>query len=138
MEVPADVTGLVSEANGFRHRPLGSAVLYRGAGATDDDVARGQAAASSAGVALRVVTDADAIGSRREDKLRILGEVDGDVSRAAQEAGWWVDSTPVSTDPAREMLRWAREQAVSERLHRHGNVTGRRKGLAREWRDRGR
>jgi hypothetical protein len=42
----------------------------------------------------------------------------------------WTDSTPVAADPARELLRWVREQAVAETRHRYGNVSSRRPGLA--------
>ena len=43
-------------------------------------------------------------------------------SLADLDAGQWVDATPVVADPGRELLRWVREQAVSETLHRHGNL----------------
>jgi hypothetical protein len=65
------------------------------------------------------------------DKVRLLGAVDDATRLAAHDAGWWVDDIPVAADPGREILRWVREQAVSERLHRHGNITGRRRGLDR-------
>ena len=64
------------------------------------------------------------------DKVRFLGPVDDADRSAAIEAGLWVDDTPVAADPERELLRWVREQAVSESRHRHGNVTDRRPGLA--------
>jgi RHH-type proline utilization regulon transcriptional repressor/proline dehydrogenase/delta 1-pyrroline-5-carboxylate dehydrogenase len=63
------------------------------------------------------------------DKLRIVGPVPQATLQAAHSAGLWVDTTPVAAAPERELLRWVREQAVSESRHRHGNVTGRRPGL---------
>jgi RHH-type proline utilization regulon transcriptional repressor/proline dehydrogenase/delta 1-pyrroline-5-carboxylate dehydrogenase len=73
-------------------------------------------------------------GAGREpglDKVRFLGTVEDVTRLAAHDAGWWVDDVSVAADPGREVLRWVREQAVSERLHRHGNITGRRRGLGR-------
>ncbi len=75
--------------------------------------------------------DTATVGGAGLEKVRIIGTV-GDATRlAAHDAGWWVDDIPVAADPRREILRWVREQAVSERLHRHGNITGRRRGLGR-------
>jgi RHH-type proline utilization regulon transcriptional repressor/proline dehydrogenase/delta 1-pyrroline-5-carboxylate dehydrogenase len=86
------------------------------------------------GAAVEVV-DAGAAAARAGepgvDKVRLLGHVDGSVRLALLDSAWWVDDIPVASDPRREVLRWAREQAVSESLHRHGNVTGRRRGLPR-------
>jgi hypothetical protein len=65
------------------------------------------------------------------DKVRFLGGVAAATRLAAHDAGWWVDDIPAAAAPDREILRWVREQAVSERLHRHGNITGRRRGLGR-------
>jgi RHH-type proline utilization regulon transcriptional repressor/proline dehydrogenase/delta 1-pyrroline-5-carboxylate dehydrogenase len=85
-------------------------------------------------VAVEVVdtaTVAARAGEPGVDKVRLLGQVDESVRLEVLDSGWWVDDTPVASDPGREVLRWAREQAVSESLHRHGNVTGRRRGLPR-------
>ena len=38
------------------------------------------------------------------------------------DAGYEVDTTPIACDGEAELLRWAREQAVSHTLHRHGNL----------------
>jgi RHH-type proline utilization regulon transcriptional repressor/proline dehydrogenase/delta 1-pyrroline-5-carboxylate dehydrogenase len=125
MRVPEDPTGLAAEANAFRYRPLHSVLLHRGAAVTDAEVACARAAAAATGV--RVVgTPQTGI-----EKVRFLGEVDDSTRLWAHDEGWWVDDIPVAADPARELLRWVREQAVSERLHRHGNITGRRRGLGR-------
>jgi RHH-type transcriptional regulator, proline utilization regulon repressor / proline dehydrogenase / delta 1-pyrroline-5-carboxylate dehydrogenase len=119
---PADPTGLQAESNVFRYRPLWRVALWPGLG---DAAAR--AAASAVGVEVQVVGSVEE--ARGCDKLRLLGPPDDQVLRAAHGSGIWVDSTPVAADPERELLRWVREQAVSESRHRHGNVTGRRPGL---------
>jgi RHH-type proline utilization regulon transcriptional repressor/proline dehydrogenase/delta 1-pyrroline-5-carboxylate dehydrogenase len=125
MRAPQDPTGLAAEANAFRYRPLGSVLLDCGPGASAADAACAQAAAAAVGVEV-VETPRPGL-----DKVRFLGGVDDATRLSAHDAGWWVDDIPVAADPEREVLRWVREQAVSERLHRHGNVTGRRRGLGR-------
>jgi RHH-type proline utilization regulon transcriptional repressor/proline dehydrogenase/delta 1-pyrroline-5-carboxylate dehydrogenase len=125
MGVPQDPTGLAAEANAFRYRPLGSVLLAVGPGVSASEVACARAAAAAVGVQV-VETPRPGL-----DKVRFLGPVDDPTRLAAHDAGRWVDDIPVAADPRREVLRWVREQAVSERLHRHGNVTGRRRGLGR-------
>ena len=134
MRVADDPTGLAAEANSFRYRPLRSVLVCRGAGVTDAEIACAEAAASAVGVRVETRPEAEVtarVPGRTFDKIRLLGEVDATTRLAAIDAGWWVDDIAVAADPRREVLRWVREQAVSERLHRHGNVTGRRRGLPR-------
>jgi RHH-type proline utilization regulon transcriptional repressor/proline dehydrogenase/delta 1-pyrroline-5-carboxylate dehydrogenase len=127
MRRPVDFTGLVAESNAFRYVPLQSVLLCAGPDVEDAEVALALAAASVWGVSARVAGD---VGSLEGiDKVRMLGSVDDPLRQAAFESGAWVDDIPVAADPRREMLRWVREQAVSETRHRHGNVTGRRPGL---------
>jgi RHH-type proline utilization regulon transcriptional repressor/proline dehydrogenase/delta 1-pyrroline-5-carboxylate dehydrogenase len=122
MARPVDFVGLVAESNVFRYRPLRRVAVL---GATG--LAAARAAATVVDVELvEVESVAAAAGS---DKLRILDPVGAEVLAEAHSAGLWVDSTPVAADARRELLRWVREQAVSESRHRHGNVTGRRPGL---------
>ncbi|MGH9055766.1 MAG: proline dehydrogenase family protein, partial [Acidimicrobiales bacterium] len=147
VRVPVDATGLAAESNAFRYRRLRKVLLCTGGGCSDGSVERALAAARAAGVAVetvgedrlreRVAGGAKAApggrapgANRGVDKVRFLGTVDERTRLAAIDAGLWVDDTPVAADPRREVLRWAREQAVSESRHRHGNVTGRRPGLA--------
>ncbi len=133
-----DESGLVAESNVFRYRPLRLAVVCRGFGVPDSSVGLALTAAKTAGTAVEVLTPDElatrAAAGRLEhfDKVRLLGDVDDAVRLAAIDSGLSVDDTPVAKDPGREMLRWAREQAVSESRHRHGNVTSRRPGLAAE------
>jgi RHH-type transcriptional regulator, proline utilization regulon repressor / proline dehydrogenase / delta 1-pyrroline-5-carboxylate dehydrogenase len=134
LQVPVDPTGLAAEANAFRYRPLRRVLLWRGDGVTDAEIACARAAAAAVGATVEVVDETDVArrtGEAGVDKLRCLG-AGGDATRlAALDGGWWLDDIPVAIDAAREVLRWVREQAVSESLHRHGNVTGRRPGLSR-------
>jgi RHH-type transcriptional regulator, proline utilization regulon repressor / proline dehydrogenase / delta 1-pyrroline-5-carboxylate dehydrogenase len=134
MEVPDDPSGLTVEANAFRYRPLRSAMLYRGDGASDAEVSRALMAATTVGVNVQVVEDAAALGRAAAsgvDKVRLIGKLSLEAMRAVIGTECWTDDTPVAADPRRELLRWVREQSVSERLDRHGDVTGRRPGLPR-------
>ena len=128
MRLPVDETGLVAESNAFRYLPLRSVLLLAGNGAGDNSVELALAAAAVCGVAVTVVRG-DSEAAAGVDKVRVLGEVSDPVRRSLYEAGLWVDEIPVAVDPRREILRWVREQAVSETRHRHGNVTNRRPGL---------
>jgi RHH-type proline utilization regulon transcriptional repressor/proline dehydrogenase/delta 1-pyrroline-5-carboxylate dehydrogenase len=123
MAVPADPSGLHAESNVFRYRPLSRvAVLGDGPG-----LEAARAAASAVGVEVVQVDRPEAAAGC--DKLRMIGSPPDALLRAAHRTGVWVDTTPVALDPKRELMRWVREQAVSESRHRHGNVTGRRPGL---------
>jgi RHH-type proline utilization regulon transcriptional repressor/proline dehydrogenase/delta 1-pyrroline-5-carboxylate dehydrogenase len=140
---PVDPTGLAAESNAFRYLPLRSVLLCPGRSSDASGVALACARAAAAAVGVEIsVCDETEVRARAAssnaaaadcslDKVRFLGAVDNVTRLAAHDAGWWVDDIPVAADPGREMLRWVREQAVSERLHRHGNITGRREGLGR-------
>ncbi|MBV9661890.1 MAG: proline dehydrogenase family protein, partial [Acidimicrobiales bacterium] len=122
LDPPSDPSGLRAESNVFRYRPLRRVALY-------GHDARAAAAARALGVDLVEIGRIEQVPATGADKLRLLGHLDDGVLRAAHRTGLWVDSTPVSADPKRELLRWVREQALSESRHRHGNVTRRRPGL---------
>ncbi|HEX6391985.1 MAG TPA: aldehyde dehydrogenase family protein, partial [Acidimicrobiales bacterium] len=132
MRSPVDFTGLVAESNVFRYVPLRSVLLCAGLAAGEKEVELALAAASVCGVAVKVVAHAeaaDAVLAGGVDKVRLIGMADMRLRTVARDAGLWVDDIPVVLDPRREILRWVREQAVSETRHRHGNVTNRRPGL---------
>jgi RHH-type proline utilization regulon transcriptional repressor/proline dehydrogenase/delta 1-pyrroline-5-carboxylate dehydrogenase len=146
MADPRDFTGLAAESNAFRYRPLRVVELRVGPGVAEREVARARLAASVAGVTVtggRVAGDrptddrsraqlsasSDPGGPAPVDKVRFLGRVEDAERLAALDAGLWIDDIPVAENPERELLRWVREQAVSESRHRHGNVTDRRPGL---------
>jgi RHH-type proline utilization regulon transcriptional repressor/proline dehydrogenase/delta 1-pyrroline-5-carboxylate dehydrogenase len=142
---PSDPTGLAAEANVLRYRPLPRVLVRAGVGAGDRDVALALAAARATGVAVEVssavprpevgahtVEDEAALAARlgdvRVDKLRFLDRPGDALRLAAHDAGLWVDDLAVVAAPRIEALRWAREQALSETRHRHGDLTGRHKG----------
>jgi RHH-type proline utilization regulon transcriptional repressor/proline dehydrogenase/delta 1-pyrroline-5-carboxylate dehydrogenase len=58
---------------------------------------------------------------RDVDKLRVLGTAPADLRRWAHERGITVDDNPLCGHGRVELLRWVREQSVSETRHRYGN-----------------
>ncbi|MGI8492392.1 MAG: aldehyde dehydrogenase family protein, partial [Acidimicrobiales bacterium] len=139
---PSDPAGLRAEANVFRYRRLKRVLVRAGHDVGDRDLDAVVAAAKAIGVAVevsatrareapgaRVETDHELVERLAEtaglDKLRLLGTAGDELRLAAHDAGLWVDDTPFSAHPGLEALRWAREQVVSQTLHRHGDVTGR-------------
>jgi RHH-type proline utilization regulon transcriptional repressor/proline dehydrogenase/delta 1-pyrroline-5-carboxylate dehydrogenase len=143
---PSDPSGLAAEANVLRYRPLRRVILRAGPAVPERDLQLALAAARAShvevsvssphpllGVGEVVVEDDDtlagrlgiAVARREADKIRFLDPPANEVRLAAHDAGCWVDDVPVVAHPAIEALRWAREQAVSVTLHRHGNVVPR-------------
>ncbi len=130
---PADPSGLRAESNVLRWRSLRAVLLHAGADVREDEVARALATAEALEVSVEIVDSddqlADALPRRNVDKVRLLGAVPPAFVLAAHDAGHWVDTAPVGQHPRVEARRWAREQAVSETRHRHGDVTRRRPAL---------
>ncbi len=143
--LPRDPSGLLAEANVLRYRPLRTVLLRAGAEVSDEEVSLALAAARAVDVAVTissptergvggaiVVEDESTLAARiglvSADKVRLIGAAGNALRLAAYDSGLWVDDLSVVGHPGRELLRWVREQAVSETRHRHGNVTGRHPG----------
>ncbi|MEY2419300.1 MAG: RHH-type transcriptional regulator, proline utilization regulon repressor / proline dehydrogenase [Actinomycetota bacterium] len=126
--VDHDPSGLTAESNVFRYVPYHRPVVVRvGEGATERDVQRCQLAAKVAGVTLVISRDSDdefiaRVGNLRAGKVRVLGRVADAIYAACDEHGIAVDDAPVSSVGRIEMLRWVREQSVTQTMHRYGNV----------------
>jgi len=112
LRAPRDVSGLQSERNVLRLLPLPAARILVGPDARPDDVALCHAAARAVGVPLRD----DAM------HVRVVGTVDDATLHALHESGATVDLRPPVADGDIEVLRWAREQAVSITAHRYGRL----------------
>jgi RHH-type proline utilization regulon transcriptional repressor/proline dehydrogenase/delta 1-pyrroline-5-carboxylate dehydrogenase len=140
----SDPTGLRCERNVFRLRRLRSVSLRIGAApdAVALEVAVGiagflgvgldlSAATTCAGLpgTARVESDDDFCarqsGSSR-DRIRLAG-TSGDLRLRLLDAGFEVDVAPLSVLGETELLRWTREQSISETTHRHGNVRASRR-----------
>jgi RHH-type proline utilization regulon transcriptional repressor/proline dehydrogenase/delta 1-pyrroline-5-carboxylate dehydrogenase len=140
---PSDPSGLAAEANILRYVPLRCVLLRAGRDVDPRDVELALATGRAVGATVQVscalacpgaepvtVESDEELAKRlnevRADKLRLLGSASDELRLAAYDAGLWVDDTAVVAHPRREALRWAREQALSETQHRHGDIIDRR------------
>ncbi|MGC5027805.1 proline dehydrogenase family protein [Tsukamurella sp. DT100] len=141
--VEHDPTGLASETNVFRYRPLPHLEVRVGAGARPRDLVRLQLAAARTGTRLDVTVSpdapripfeapehtardyADGLAGRAEPvRIRLLGAPEPEVAMAAAEHGHSVLRGPVLLSGRRELLSVLREQAVSTTRHRYGHLAG--------------
>ena len=128
--VEHDPAGLFCESNILRYRPLSRVGLRVEADAAGRDVARIRAAARRCGVELVESLAADEtgvafgarLGSLGVQRIRSVGSPDESLQAAAQEAGIHFVDSPVTRDGRIELLHYLREQAVSQTVHRYGNV----------------
>jgi RHH-type proline utilization regulon transcriptional repressor/proline dehydrogenase/delta 1-pyrroline-5-carboxylate dehydrogenase len=131
--VATDRSGLRSEADVLRYRPVRGVIARVGPETTDADIASLRAAAAVAGVALTVSgpggdtveddpTLAARLGRSDVERLRLLTTVDHAVLVACHAAGIAVDTTAITHDGRIELPCWLREQAISRTRHRHGRV----------------
>ena len=128
--VEHDPTGLVAERNVLRYRPLPLVVVRLGPGATDVDAERVRLASEVTGTPIVVSSAADEddaafairLASLGGSRLRVVGGASDAVLEAAHLAGLAVDDAPVVAHGRVELLRWVREQAISETAHRYGNL----------------
>jgi RHH-type transcriptional regulator, proline utilization regulon repressor / proline dehydrogenase / delta 1-pyrroline-5-carboxylate dehydrogenase len=127
----SDPSGLRSEQNVFRYRPLPGGVAFRmGPLATDRSLCIARAAASAASA--RLVTSshenesdaefADRLETLGVDRLRVAGGTTDVVRVAAHRARIPVDEQAPTAVPDAEMWRWVREQVLSVTAHRHGQL----------------
>jgi RHH-type transcriptional regulator, proline utilization regulon repressor / proline dehydrogenase / delta 1-pyrroline-5-carboxylate dehydrogenase len=58
----------------------------------------------------------------KPDRLRVVGECSDLLREAANRLGIRIDEAPIVLNASVELTRWAREQAVSTTMHRHGRL----------------
>ena len=114
-----DASGLRSEENVLRYRPVARVLVHVDAGTTEHELALLRLAASRAGVPI-TVGDASALASC--ERLRLLAPAGEELLRAAHDHDVRVDDTPVTGDGRIELPCWLREQAISRTRHRHGRI----------------
>jgi RHH-type proline utilization regulon transcriptional repressor/proline dehydrogenase/delta 1-pyrroline-5-carboxylate dehydrogenase len=135
-QIDHDPSGLQSEANILRYRPLGHVVL-RVEREDDPRVPIAQAAADVSGVGMTVSCAVDetdeALTARLRElsaqgvvRLRLLARGSDGLCCAAFDAGVAIDRAPITTHPRIELHHWALEQAISQTMHRHGRLLSRR------------
>lgn len=138
--VEHDRTGLASESNVFRYRPLPHLEVRVGPGAAPRDLVRLRLAAAVTGTRLDVTRSserdaadgapvrsagdyADGLAHRAEPaRIRVLGAPEPELLAAAAAHGHSVLRGPVLLSGRRELLSVLREQAVSTTRHRYGHV----------------
>lgn len=129
---PVDPSGLASEANVLRHRPVPHLTLRVGDDARERDVRRVLAAADLVGVPVTVSRIAaephEAFAARVRDgavrgRIRAVGRCPGLAAAARTRVGevTLLDG-PVLAGGRRELLTVLREQSVSRTTHRFGHV----------------
>jgi RHH-type proline utilization regulon transcriptional repressor/proline dehydrogenase/delta 1-pyrroline-5-carboxylate dehydrogenase len=140
-----DPSGLRSEANIFRYRPLGRVVVRVEADARPADAVRVLVAAVGSGCTVQLslapgarqlptpglsaVTEsaeelAKRLLARPPERVRVIGTCPAQLRRLTSAC--YVDTRPVVADGRVELLRYHREQAISRTMHRYGSVTERR------------
>ncbi len=125
-----DPTGLQSESNVLRYRPLDGVLIRVGADTPDGALAAACRAAEICGTRVVVsdaTTETDAalrarLGTLEVERIRVLTTPSEQLRAAASEHGIEIDGEPVSVSGRRELRRWLREQAISRTTHRHGRV----------------
>ena len=127
--VAIDRSGLRSEANVLRYRPVGGVIVRTGPDTPADDVESVRLAAEVAGVRCSIVgpgendaTLAARLATAGVERLRLLAPCSDVLRRAAHAAAIAVDETAVTHDGRVELPCWLREQAISRTLHRHGRL----------------
>ncbi|HEY7627575.1 MAG TPA: bifunctional proline dehydrogenase/L-glutamate gamma-semialdehyde dehydrogenase [Ilumatobacteraceae bacterium] len=125
-----DPTGLLSERNELRYRPLDSVLLRFAADTPPGAVAAARRAAQICSTPV-IESNADdesdgALLDRLDglgvERMRLLTTASDELRAGCWALGIEIDVEPVSISGRRELRRWLREQAVSRTTHRHGRV----------------
>ncbi len=126
-----DPTGLVSERNGLRYRPLDGVVLRVDCNTDQGDIAVARAAAARCGVRV-TISDAsneselllrDRVAALGVERIRTLVAVSEEMRMFLLDRSIGLDTSPIVRHGRVELSRWTKEQAVSETTHRHGRLT---------------
>ncbi|MEP7203913.1 MAG: aldehyde dehydrogenase family protein, partial [Ilumatobacteraceae bacterium] len=127
-----DPTGLASESNELRYRPLDGVLVRAGPDTPHGALAAAQRAAELCGTN-QLVSDASIEsesaliervkrGGHKIERMRLLTTAGDELRTTCFAHGIEIDSEPVSISGRRELRRWVREQAISRTTHRHGRV----------------
>ena len=117
-----DPTGLRSERNVLRYRPLGRVGLVVGADADPTEIATARLGARTAGVTLIDLAHGQLVDASTVDRVRVVGTITDEQRRVLRRAGPDLDETPPIPVAEIELRHWVREQAISWTRHRHGRL----------------
>ena len=126
-----DPSGLQSERNILRYRPLSAVAIRIDGDVPPEAVEVARAAAAQCGVDI-VISDAsleseDALlvrlTSPTVERVRALSPMSGAFRLALLERSIGLDTAPISAHGRVELTHWLKEQAVSETTHRYGRLT---------------
>jgi len=128
--VESDPSGLRSERNILRYRPLDGVVVRLDDTVSEDarEILQAATVISGTRVMWSLVSqesDGDLAGrlsSLGVERLRLLAPASADLLRAAHSAGIAVDMGAVTDEGETELLHWLKEQSVSITRHRHGRL----------------
>lgn len=128
-----DPTGLFCESNELRYRPLPAVGLRVDRGTPTEHVERVRSAARRCGVPVieswQAQESDEEFAARLETldvvRVRMLGRVGDRVREVANRRNIHLIDDPVTTSGRVELRHYLREQAVSETLHRFGNLVRR-------------
>jgi RHH-type proline utilization regulon transcriptional repressor/proline dehydrogenase/delta 1-pyrroline-5-carboxylate dehydrogenase len=134
-----DQTGLRSESNVLRYRPLNRVIVRTSPTTGEAEIELLRQAAAIVGVALDVsapvgtslpgtIVEEEEVLARRimsggTDRLRITGAVGDELVHVCHQQDVAIDDTPVTGHGRVELPSWVREQAISRTLHRHGRIS---------------
>ncbi len=143
-----DESRLLGESNVFRYRPIRAVVIRAPDGAASDAILQAMAAAKICGVPFEIslsqsatlpatLSESDvvresevALADRLErfERVRHLGTPSRILLEAAHANHVAVIHDPVTANGRLELRHYLREQAVTETLHRYGNIMAKPKG----------
>ncbi len=125
-----DPTGLFCERNGLRYLPHPSVVIRAAEDGDPAEVERARSAAArvNPGVTLSRASDVPdgefeaSLATRRWGRVRMVGTVPESLREAAVDHDVHIIDEPVTPSGRLELRLYLREQAISQTLHRFGNV----------------
>ena len=128
--IESDPSGLRSERNILRYRPLDGVIVRMDDNGGRDEREILQAATVTSGTPVTWSltsqesdeTLAARLGSMRIERLRLLAPASDALLRAAHAAGIAVVAAPVTDEGETELPHWLKEQSVSITRHRHGRL----------------
>ena len=126
-----DPSGLRSERNVFRYRPVDGVVLRIDGSTTAAEVIVARAAAARCAVAVTVSdaaleTEAELrhrLAELRAERVRALTPVSEEMRLWLLDHSIGLDVAPIADHGRIELGHWLKEQAISETTHRHGRLT---------------